>query len=872
MAGNGGGKQGIFSSGTKGMILRIRKAIILYPSLMTPAVVSGSDYIYLMLLEQKKKPLTVHDINWQLKIMPGLDPAKNYLEEPLFKKDPEKFITILGRYDLKDKINGIKEKFAGVVDERARKVFKKAGFDKIVNIRLQNSMMKEDGVYNAFWVFSADSRYQTQVLDPETEEGPKVRTLNHDAMGKRYANELQDLHMQEVVKEMSGDRIRENGCYAFRVGARDVDPAATDTLEPIQSYHPVFYYGKLDYAGIGHMGDIHLSSRQNLLAKSRARVIDYCSKDEDGNLKEGEMNVSPEIGSMVNICSRNLKEILDKMGDDRDIQIVLISGDLIDYIRNLYMDDVEDLEEYNPTVREIWDRVKLDGKYRKRYQKFVDSISVYSLIVNFCRNYQKPVFVVSGNHDCYREPYGIAPRIKIAGCKTNIRANEGIPADHNLTIYEAILIFGDSYRKIMQDTVSTTSSLFKPAEFKYFYNVFTPFSDFAVCLPKQCVIGLGWGDEEDVIGGIGDWAQGGWGHLPRSDLAMSDKQLKLVEKAISFGRKPLLFSHFTFISYREEIPFSHTEEGDVEFDSGWDANRWDMGTFETNRKPMYEKHLCKSRDIQCVLTGHSHRKGIYSVLRVDYGGDNSVKTYATDFDKFSELRVSGKPVEPAVIVSDSGGSVPRYNMYGEFVRWGSDNPSGSKVTFGADGSISDISCVRTGVKPRFVVALDYMDIFEERVIREFKSKKVEIPFEQLDDADYDFRFWWKMIPEWMQKENKVWAKDIAIYTFAGKNAGWVKIQLGYDRGTNRWKIISRLDRYYFRKVTSRRQEGNFLAVKFEKAPGTVLEQYDFSSYWTFPVRIRQKKSGGEKVYTLKRSGKNAEIPNLGWRKKHDKYK
>ncbi len=878
MANNGGNKGGIFSSGNKGMILRIRKALIIYPSLLTPAVVTGSDYIYLLLLEEKKRPLGIHDINWQLKIMPGLDAGKNYIEEPLFKKNPEKFIKITGREDLKNKdgIYGTGEQFSGIIDKRASKVFKKAGFEKVCSVRIHNSMMKDEGIYNAFWVYSADSRYQTMAIDPEFETSGKPRTLNHTVMGKCYANELQDLLIRDVVKRMNGPKIKERGCYAFEVKAKDVDTTRTNTLEPLQSYHPIFYYNNLNYAGIGHMGDIHLSSRQSLLSKSRARVIDYQKKDKEGVLEERDKNVSREIGSMVNICSRNLKELLDKMGNDPDIQIILISGDLIDYIRSLYMDDIDDFEKFQPTVKEIWDMVTVKGKFKDRYQKFVDNISIYSLIVDFYRNhrYRKPVFVVSGNHDCYREPYGIAPRIKITGVKTNIRANEGIPADHNLTIYEAILAFGDSYREIKQETVSTTSSLFKKGEFKWFYNVFTPFSDFAVCLPKQCLIGLGWGDEEDVIGGANDWAQGGWGHLPRSDLAVSDKQLELVEKAISFKKKSILFSHFTFVSYREEIPFSHTDEGDVEFDSAWDANKWDMGTFETNRKPLYEKCLGKDRgkSIQCVMTGHSHRKGIYSILRVDYKGDNSVKTYATDFYKFDELKNSDKPLEPAVIVSDSGGSIPRYNMWGEFVRWGSDNPSGSKLTFHRDGSIADISCIKTSVKPRFVVALDYMDIFEKRVIKEFVSQTVEICFEQLDDAEYNFKFWWRMIPEWMLKENKVWAKDIVIYTFVSKKSGWIKIQLGYNRGTGRWNIISRIDRYFFRKITSRKHEGNFLAVKFEKAPGTVLNQYDFSSYWTFPIQIRQKKSGDRKRYILKRSKKGAEIPNLGWRKNLEKYK
>ena len=72
-----------------------------------------------------------------------------------------------------------------------------------------------------------------------------------------------------------------------------------------------------------------------------------------------------------------------------------------------------------------------------------------------------PAFLVSGNHDCYWYPYGMSPRVAAktpgdgvfeagdkwyrtsgSGLK---RANEGIPADHNLTFYEAILTFGTTF-------------------------------------------------------------------------------------------------------------------------------------------------------------------------------------------------------------------------------------------------------------------------------------------------------------------------------------------------------------------------------------------------------------------------------------------
>jgi hypothetical protein len=147
----------------------------------------------------------------------------------------------------------------------------------------------------------------------------------------------------------------------------------------------------------------------------------------------------------------------------------------------------------------------------------IDNVIIYSLFLYYYKKYKKPIFLISGNHECYSVPYGISPRItekrakKKAGDFTTYtieqqtekaredriadmekeqpteegdgggttggnRANEGVPADHNLTFAEATLLYGPSYHQIVMFGKGDGSNTrnFKPQNLDWFYTIFTP--------------------------------------------------------------------------------------------------------------------------------------------------------------------------------------------------------------------------------------------------------------------------------------------------------------------------------------------------------------------------------------------------------------
>ena len=851
------------SSGNSHIVFHYVPAIILYPSLTTPSILTGTQVLEILLIGKGDQPVRRENVSVQLKVDNELNARKRYRAAII----PIDWITIDQEGVLNDSIIKTHGKFKGMLDSRALALFRSHGYTKYYSIRVQNNSLFQTqgegsnrGLFNLIWVHYGSPMVRppsipgiclSTPVPPEDEIILMLNPVNNEdpENPKVIANELHDHIIAEVLNQINGSRIPERGKYCFR----NIYPSVINLNEPVQSYHPVFYFNELSSANIAFISDIHVCSRQNILSKSNVRVIEYTN---DIGIEEDE-SISHGVGSMVNNNIYRLRDLLNSFGEDSQVHMVLIGGDLIDYIKSLYTRSVNN----NPDTgiawraREIWETIGLNDNYERHYQDYVDHISIYSLLIDFYRTHKKPIFIVNGNHDAYYWPYGISPRVTFLWK----RANEGIPADHNLTLYEAILAFGDTYHEVKAP--GATHVNFLPDKLKWFYSVFTPFSDFAIHLPNQCISGFAWGEEEDILD-IGDQ---GFGHLPRSDNAISERQLSFFEdiQRNRADRKVIFFSHFTFVSYAEHIPVYPLHEGDVEFDSWWNAGDYDRGTFETSRKRMYEYHIAQQRDIQCIFTGHSHRKGLYTVERTDYSGDNSVKTGFFELNNFGFSRTNINTRYPAIVVSDSAGPLPRYNKCGEFYGWGNYYPSGTRVLFNNDGSISSIGSNNAHCQPRFIVSLDYMDLIKkEKVITSFKCA---FP----SDSEYFLTEYAFRLMIHSHAANLAYV-DSPIFLYA-RSDRWYKIDLSYSNGFWRTSEVSRFRRYFGRPNVST----IFIAVKFSMKPemSDRIGHYDFNSYWCFPVKIEPDHSSGNKIYEIVRDSDLVEIPDFEWRKNEfEKYR
>ncbi|MBN1756931.1 MAG: metallophosphoesterase [Chitinispirillaceae bacterium] len=631
-------------------------------------------------------------------------------------------------------------------------------FAELYQVKIELPERITDGFYNLFWV---NMGQEPEDLFLQRKLGRLDSVTTGEAMQTELLSPALVRHLTEfnVLHTIPVD-----------VEARTYTLTNINSDSPVSSYHPVLITGK-EFPGVACLGDLHVASRISLLAQSRARVIESTDPEMD------------PIGTMVSDPFLATCDLLAQAGADDQIDIVLLTGDLIDYIKSYLPASQQPLRQDDflattfTTQPQIWNTMGFRSKTQAQnhYHDGVDFISIYSLLVQFSQRYRKPFYVVAGNHDPYYWPWGTSPRVGWENIwsgggdgSTDLRmANENVPADMNLTFYEAILAYGETYGVILEaGGIAGGDSNFKPAKFELFFTLFTPFMNFALQLPRWSLTGLYWGNEEDlidpqsipndipIIGPIWDGDSQGIGHLPRSDEAITDSQLALLRLAIS---RPdvcnLLMTHFTFVSYKEPRRMENDQGqrgsvGDVEFNgvwgTNWEAGEFDMGTFETNRDPVYGHMLLNSEPgIDYIFTGHMHRRGLYDITEIDTFGDDSVKTRFWDITQqdFNQTHTNSA----RIFVPDSGGNIPRYNLRGEFSGWGSDVPSMIKFVLGGNGTpvtVDHVQSIQPKARPRIAVALDYLyNVEGDDFITLFESLRMDE--DALFDAsqlDFDLRF------------------------------------------------------------------------------------------------------------------------------------
>ncbi len=766
------------------------EAIILWPAFLTPAICREEAAFQLLLLAPKPVGTTIPEINpylvnQRLKVSRGLNANRIASTAPLFR-NPAGLIEVSDPLALsRDAPMELPSAFRGIVDARYWD-----NLDAWVEQRKKVTRTADRPPFEVLYKVKVDVSCLRNPIGAETAPG-------------EYAG---DQLLQSVLKRRNGKRLggqvgdgapvdADRGLHCFPVsgggGERAVDLSSVDLAQPVRSHHPLFVYQAdgLATLAVGHIADLHLNSRQAYLSRSPARVV-----ETDPQNKHDPM-ASPPLGSKLNVYADNVVGILGRLGA-MDADVVLVGGDLIDHVKNVFPYDAADPKDRDPmSVRQVWDLMDLkdDDRKEKNYQAFVDHLTFYSIARHFCEAYQRPMFVITGNHDAYSEPFGISPRV--FGL---VKGNEGIPADHNLTFYEAILAFGPSYAQ-----VPTAKMIWLHKElFEWFHAMFTPFRDFAVDLPKHRIVGLAWGEDEGKI----DVPPLGHGatHLPRATESPGAPQWDLLTKAVSDPKRVVLFTHYTFVSYIDTIP--NSSEGKwtpslapqpgklstvapekrgafglrpLSLGSLGTFSDCDYGTFETMRSQMYGQ--VATGKLQAVFTGHSHRKGLYYLREplswFETGYTTEMYSLYESLDRAAEPLAKRAGATP-IIVSDSAGPLPRLNHHNEFLEWGSDRPSGTLAKFDANGEVEGIEAVRTTIgrtKPRVAVALDYLRSEKKIGITQITSDEFPLfaPDKEFDASDHilAFRFE-KGFPWWIAKLARV-----RLHGLATRGEKWSRLQL-----------------------------------------------------------------------------------------------
>lgn len=514
---------------------------------------------------------------------------------------------------------------------------------------------------------------------------------------------------------------------------------------------------------------------------------------------------------------------------------------------------------------------------------------MYSLFLYWYDTYKKPILLVSGNHEAYTLPYGIAPRVEktktfIENAKNAVvnktvpeiitesaaaraqewnrrkengngsngtRANEGIPADHNLTITEAILIYGPDYNRVtMSGGAKGPYKNFKPVNFDWFHTVFTPLNDYFLLFKEQCFIGLGWGMDEKFAasgldGHVDDVFWGGF--LPRATESLDDNQKTLLQRALR-AKAPctVLFSHFTVANYAGSKALG--TDGEISY-SGIRA-KWgdaDHGSFEGNRAEIYTP--LTDAQIDLTLSGHSHRSGLYQPNGIRESPGRQSLTLKSRLPQAPSPGKSLRPYQSVesrkakIVVSASGGPIPKQNYRGELFSWGLERPSGTLVRFnGSEARVTLVESKNDQAQPRFAVAWDYADIIGNEkhgcgVFRTFES----------DASGMNFTI--QINPDLRLPDVDLIA-SIDLFHYASVPPKRVPMTVRYVGGGRYKAAVSGLDNYFEERLL-KAPDPIFLSMVFEKNLGTHtgFQQYDFSSPWNIQIEVVQKATAIKEEYS-----------------------
>jgi len=833
-------------------------AIIVFPALCTPLLLyrDAEDFAAIELLIVSRDPLTAEMVNRQLKVCVGGDSRKWCDARPLFGGGHRKKIEVTPATDDAG-IWSTGTRFRGVVAPQVLSTFDDLGLTRWYRVRVDPSCL---GPRQADFTLTMES----PLPDGET----RVVGL-----------EVQDLLLARWVRALvtagGPTPLAGGGLYCFARTARDVDVCTPALDLPVQSHHPVFVYDEAPTAlEVGFASDIHVNSRLRILGRSTARVIEY----EGADAAE-----SPEVGDLVMETNRSFASVLDRMCGERPALIVL-GGDFIDHLRNAYAPAIMRRGSPAPTPAEVWRAVSLAmGFYsHARYPRYLDTTAFYSLVYHATMTHAVPFFALSGNHDAYDNAFGLSPRAAW------LRTNETIPADLNLTMYEALLAFGDSAGVVPKagsvvadglgdawrsglSSVSDVGPMFAASWFEWFYATLTPFTDAALTLPHLGLVTLGWGGGEDM-GSIAPEGQG-LSHLPRASESISATQSELLCEAASGPDGVVLATHFTFVSYRESIALPGAGAKRVGAGAFTDH---EMGTFEQGTAEVLR--LIADGKVTCVLSGHSHRRGLYCI-----DAPLADPAVVRGFDVPPQgVDVGGidPPPKSILVVSDSAGPYPKRNVAGEFGGYGMDRPSGTVVHFdqGAPTRVRPVFADRA--LPRAVVALDYVDVVTSGVFAnspafaEFELAEASSP----DGATADGYTCWITLPLSATARDE-WKVRVERVSLVRWTEGAPPTRFDFTRGLasttwRMWQEKNVADHTLLPPLLDASARW-FLSLGVATDDATLAAHYEWASVWHIEVEPRPLFDRRGWTFGLRRPRRHLsglgpdlrwpEVPDFDWR-------
>lgn len=398
--------------------------------------------------------------------------------------------------------------------------------------------------------------------------------------------------------------------------------------ERVQLYHP-FYVGEKEYLNIAHISDSHVAARMWMLeGRWNTNHHNVWSASSLSGEKPGEFSNFNE----------QFQHVLHTANKDKDIDIIIHTGDIIDYNRGYYNEHGE-----NDLARDYY--------FNRNWLLF------YELLL---RHYEKPFFTVLGNHDYRLHPYPPNPVL----LSKELWELFNMAPTVNLTRREMSFIHEDPHsllKNIRKNHLRTALH-----SVRWYSLVMNPLLDYQIFYQNMAFMMLDWNRWEDHERGT-PWAARvisriQWNMFKRWHKKVVKRRKKRRIIAV-VAMHPSVFNPFselgddlistdpqTNIFYESTLVDTYQPQKDL-VDGTFRLKRNEFIRFCLGNEEYgsNDYRILPEKGIDLILNGHAHRSGIFQV--------EGPHVYSRKLDTIKEgpLFCNAAACGPIGIKNDKGG-------------------------------------------------------------------------------------------------------------------------------------------------------------------------------------------------------------------------